>query len=96
MVVPAGTTLTATDNKAKVGHGGLTWDARYDVVGTNALKLPLMLDGVNEKGLSYGSLNFPSACQVSGDGTAVASLMTRPPLLLRAGPVPLPEAGRSR
>jgi len=61
MVVPAGTSLTATDKKADVGHGGLTWEAKYDTVGTNALKLPLMLDGVNEKGLSYGSLNFPAS-----------------------------------
>jgi choloylglycine hydrolase len=38
---------------------GLCWRARYAAVGPNALGLPILVDGVNEKGLAGGLFYFP-------------------------------------
>lgn len=63
VVIPAGTQITATDKQAKIGHGGLEWDAKYGTVGANALGLPIVIDGGNERGLVVGVLNFPASAQ---------------------------------
>jgi choloylglycine hydrolase len=63
MVIPAGTTLTGTDKAGRIGEGGLVWEAKYGAVGANALGLPIILDGVNEKGLTVGVLNFPASAK---------------------------------
>jgi choloylglycine hydrolase len=63
MVIPAGTTLTGTDKNAQFGEGGLSWQTKYAAVGANGIGLPIILDGVNEKGLVVGVLNFPASAQ---------------------------------
>ncbi|MEA9603379.1 choloylglycine hydrolase family protein [Polynucleobacter sp. JS-JIR-II-c23] len=40
---------------------GLNWSAKYAVAGMNALGLPELVDGMNEKGLIGGVLNFPNS-----------------------------------
>jgi len=59
IIVPRHLAITATGPAGKVGEGGLTWTAKYAAVGANALGLPILLDGFNEKGLSGGLFNFP-------------------------------------
>ncbi len=56
-VIPRGTEYAGTLPDAS--NGGLKWRARYGVVGMNALGLPYLSDGMNEKGLSAGNLLFP-------------------------------------
>ena len=63
MVIPAGTSMTGTDKAGRFGHGGLTWETKHRTIGANALGLPIILDGVNEKGLVVGVLNFPASAQ---------------------------------
>ena len=40
---------------------GLNWNTKYAVVGMNALGLPELVDGMNEKGLIGGVLNYPNS-----------------------------------
>lgn len=40
---------------------GLNWNCKYAFVGTNMFGLDLLLDGMNEKGLSGGLLNLPNS-----------------------------------
>jgi choloylglycine hydrolase len=61
MVIPAGTRFTGTDRHGNVGEGGLAWEAKYAVVAANALGLNMAVDGVNERGLVFGALNFPAS-----------------------------------
>jgi choloylglycine hydrolase len=63
MVIPAGTQLTGADKNGVIGQGGLTWEAKYAAVAANALGLPIAIDGVNEKGLVVGVLNFPASAE---------------------------------
>ncbi len=41
------------------GQPGLKWTTKYGAVGPNAFGLPVLVDGVNEKGLSVGLFYFP-------------------------------------
>lgn len=41
------------------GKPGIAWTAKYASVGANALQLPVIIDGVNEKGLAAGLFYFP-------------------------------------
>jgi choloylglycine hydrolase len=41
------------------GKPGLPWKSRYGSVGMNAFDLPLLADGLNEKGLHVGVFYFP-------------------------------------
>jgi choloylglycine hydrolase len=59
MIVPRNLAITGTGPAGKVGEGGLTWTTKYAAAGANALRLPVLLDGFNEKGLSGGLFNFP-------------------------------------
>ncbi len=73
MIIPAGTELTGTDRDGVVGKGGLRWKAKYSAVAANALGLAMALDGVNERGLVFGALNFPASAdylEVSGEDQA--------------------------
>lgn len=45
------------------GTPGLTWKAKYASVGTNALDIPVMIDGLNEKGLSAGIFYFAESAK---------------------------------
>ena len=63
MVIPAGTQMTGTDKNGVIGEGGLSWEAKHSAVAANALGLPIVIDGVNEKGLVVGVLNFPASAE---------------------------------
>ena len=56
LVVPAGKELSGT---LPDGGKGLTYTSRYAFVGANALGLPVILDGMNDQGLSVGLFYFP-------------------------------------
>jgi choloylglycine hydrolase len=59
IIVPRNLAITGTGPQGIVGKGGLTWTTKYAVAGANALGLPIVLDGFNEKGLTGGLFNFP-------------------------------------
>jgi choloylglycine hydrolase len=42
---------------------GLNWTTKYAVAGMNALSLPVLVDGMNEKGLVGGLLYAPNTAQ---------------------------------
>jgi choloylglycine hydrolase len=63
ILVPRGYSFTATGPAGEVGKGGLAWKTRYAATGMNALGLPIIVDGVNEKGLAGGMFNFPGYAQ---------------------------------
>jgi len=56
MVVPRGTQF-----ESKLGElgAGMTWSAKYGVVGVDALEKPKIVDGMNEKGLAVGAFYLP-------------------------------------
>jgi choloylglycine hydrolase len=56
IVVPRGYERTGTTPD---GKPGLKWNSKYACVGANGVGLPIMLDGVNEMGLSAGLFYFP-------------------------------------
>ena len=58
IVVPRGYARTGTTPD---GKNGLKWTAKYASVGANAEGLPILIDGVNEKGLAAGLFYFPTA-----------------------------------
>jgi choloylglycine hydrolase len=43
------------------GKPGLKWSSKYACVGANGIGLPVMVDGVNEKGLAAGLFYFPGS-----------------------------------
>ena len=57
LVIPAGKEMSGT---LPDGGKGLVYTSRYAVVGANALKLPVILDGLNDQGLSVGLFYFPN------------------------------------
>src|SRR5206468_3977805 len=74
LVVPRGKAFEGT---APGGRPGLGWTSRYAAVGVNAFHLPLLIDGLNERGLGVGLFYFPgyAGYQEVGDsdmGKAVA------------------------
>jgi choloylglycine hydrolase len=56
MVVPRGTRFNS-----ELGQfgAGMTWAAKYGVVGIDALEKPGIVDGINEKGLAVGAFYLP-------------------------------------
>lgn len=56
LVVPAGKEFSGT---LPDGGKGLAYTSRYAFVGANALGLPVILDGLNDQGLSVGLFYFP-------------------------------------
>ncbi len=59
IVIPRKLTFTGTGPQGRVGEGGMKWTTKYAATGANALGLPVILDGFNEKGLAGGLFNFP-------------------------------------
>jgi len=43
------------------GKEGLKWKAKYASVGANGVGLPVLFDGLNEKGLAAGTFYFPTS-----------------------------------
>lgn len=58
IVIPRQFGLSATGPDGKIG-GGMPWKAKYATVGLNAFDMPVITDGMNEKGLTGGILYFP-------------------------------------
>jgi choloylglycine hydrolase len=56
VVVPAGKKFSGT---LPDGGKGLTYTSKYALIGANALGLPVVLDGLNDQGLSVGLFYFP-------------------------------------
>src|SRR5664279_1139542 len=63
VVIPAGSKLSGTDKNGEIGKGGLEWEAKYSVAAANALGIMMAVDGVNERGLVFGALNFPASAR---------------------------------
>jgi choloylglycine hydrolase len=56
LVVPRGKEYNGT---APGDKPGLRWKTKYGIIGTNAFDMPVIVDGLNEKGLSVGLFYFP-------------------------------------
>ena len=56
IIVPRGRQYIGT---APGDKPGLHWKTKYGTVGVNAFELPVIVDGINEKGLSVGLFYFP-------------------------------------
>jgi choloylglycine hydrolase len=56
IIVPRGKSYVGTTN---VDRPGMPWTANYGSTGANAFDLPVIVDGVNEKGLAVGIFYFP-------------------------------------
>jgi len=57
IVIPRGYAMTALGAGGK--PGAMKWTGKYAAVGLNAFDMPVLIDGVNEKGLAGGALYFP-------------------------------------
>ena len=58
MMVPRGYARVGTTPD---GKEGLKWKAKYASVGANGVGLPVLFDGLNEKGLAAGTFYFPTS-----------------------------------
>ncbi len=67
IVVPRNFDFKGTGPNGEVGK---TWTSKYAVAGMNALKLPILVDGVNENGLAGGILYFPGYAEYTADADA--------------------------
>jgi len=56
-VIPKGTEYIGTLPDGK--QEGARWTTKYGIVGMDAMGLPMLIDGLNEKGLVAGNLMFP-------------------------------------
>jgi choloylglycine hydrolase len=59
MTIPRNSPLLGVGVDGKPGTG-LNWTTKYAVAGMNGLGMPVLLDGMNEKGLVGGLLNAPN------------------------------------
>jgi choloylglycine hydrolase len=57
IMVPRGYGRTGT---TPAGENGMKWTSKYASLGANGVGLPLLFDGVNEKGLAVGLFYFPT------------------------------------
>jgi choloylglycine hydrolase len=58
--IPRGYQFKGIGTDGKYGSG-MSWTTKYAAVGMNGLNQPILFDGMNEKGLSAGLLNFPTS-----------------------------------
>ena len=58
-LIPKNTAMQGVGVDSKPGTG-LNWTAKYTAAGMNGLGLPVLVDGMNEKGLVGGLLNAPN------------------------------------
>jgi choloylglycine hydrolase len=61
-LIPKNTAMLGVGVDSKPGTG-LNWTAKYTAAGMNGLGLPVLLDGMNEKGLVGGLLNAPNTAE---------------------------------
>ena len=57
IMVPRGYARTGTTPE---GKNGMKWTSRYASLGANGVGMPLLFEGVNEKGLAVGLFYFPT------------------------------------
>jgi choloylglycine hydrolase len=69
MMVPRGFARTGTTPD---GKQGLKWTTKYASVGMNGVGLPILFDGLNEKGLGAGMFYFPTSAGYMPYSPAVA------------------------
>jgi len=60
IMIPRGYARTGTTPD---GKEGLKWKAKYASVGANGVGLPVLFDGLNEKGLAAGTFYFPTSAR---------------------------------
>jgi choloylglycine hydrolase len=60
IMVPRGYSRTATTPDGKPGK---TWISKYASLGANALGMPVLIDGLNERGLAIGLFYFPTSAK---------------------------------
>ncbi len=60
ILVPRGYSRTGTTPDGKPGK---SWTAKYANLGANALGMPVIIDGLNERGLAVGLFYFPTTAQ---------------------------------
>ena len=65
IVIPRAYAFTS----AALDGKGMAWKGKYGVVGLNAIDLPVVVDGINEKGLVGGVLYFPGYAGYAEAGT---------------------------
>ncbi len=58
LMIPRGFARTGTTPD---GKEGLKWKAKYASIGANGVGLPVLFDGLNEKGLAAGTFYFPTS-----------------------------------
>ncbi|MGI9472366.1 MAG: choloylglycine hydrolase family protein [Rubripirellula sp.] len=61
VVVPAGTKITTLAWNDE--EEGFTYEAKYGFAGANCLEKPVVVDGVNEKGLYFGAFYFAGSAE---------------------------------
>ena len=74
IVVPSGTAMTGT---LPDGKHGIAYTTKYSMVGANAVGQTVILDGLNDQGLSFGLFYFPGfaeypAVSAANSGKAMA------------------------
>ncbi len=69
VVIPRGMELKGT---LPDGKPGIQWKTKYAAAGANAQGAPLIMDGINEKGLSLGYFYFPGYAQYATPGAGDA------------------------
>ena len=85
LVVPAGKEMSGT---LPDGGKGLSYTTRYAVIGANALGLPVILDGINDQGLSVGLFYFPGYAKYA-DATKENAATRSRRRSLASGPSPI-------
>jgi choloylglycine hydrolase len=72
IVVPRNLAIKAVGPDGKAGSG-LAYATKYGAIGANGLGLPIIVDGINEKGLAAGMLFFPGLAGFQDVGPAEAA-----------------------
>lgn len=62
IVIPRRLSIRAVGPDGKTGTG-LSYKTKYGAIGSNGLGLPILVDGINEKGLASGMLFFPGLAE---------------------------------
>lgn len=72
IVIPRNLAIKAVGPDGNAGTG-LAYTTKYGVTGANGLGLPIIVDGINEKGLYAGLLFFPGLAEFQDVGPADAA-----------------------
>ncbi len=67
VVIPRGWSFVGTTPS---GSNGMRWQAKYAMTGMNVFNYPLIIDGINEKGLAVGLFYFPDYASYQADDQA--------------------------